>query len=54
MIGVERVHEILETLIRFDTVSARSNMALIHWVRDYLLRHGIDDVNDLVFAVKPH
>ncbi|MFO0986266.1 MAG: acetylornithine deacetylase [Alphaproteobacteria bacterium] len=39
---LERVHEILETLIRFDTVSARSNMALIHWVRDYLLRHGVE------------
>jgi acetylornithine deacetylase len=42
MSTLERVHEILETLIRFDTVSARSNMALIQWVRDYLLRHGIE------------
>ncbi len=41
MSDLERVHEILETLIGFDTVSARSNMALIHWVRDYLLRHGV-------------
>ena len=36
------MHEILETLIGFDTVSARSNMALIQWVRDYLARHGIE------------
>jgi acetylornithine deacetylase len=39
---LERVHEILETLIGFDTVSARSNMALIQWVRDYLARHGVE------------
>ncbi len=42
MSDLDRVHEILETLIGFDTVSARSNMALIHWVRDYLARHGIE------------
>jgi acetylornithine deacetylase len=39
---LNRVHEILETLIGFDTVSARSNMALIQWVRDYLARHGVE------------
>jgi acetylornithine deacetylase len=42
MSDLNRVHEILEALIRFDTVSARSNMALIHWVLDYLLRHGVE------------
>jgi acetylornithine deacetylase len=39
---LERVHEILETLVGFDTVSAKSNMALIDWVRDYLARHGVE------------
>jgi acetylornithine deacetylase len=42
MKSVNAIAEILEALVGFDTVSARSNMALIHWVRDYLLRHGID------------
>jgi acetylornithine deacetylase len=42
MAEASRVHEILEALIRFDTVSAKSNMALIHWVRDYLTRHGVE------------
>jgi acetylornithine deacetylase len=32
---------ILERLIAFDTVSARSNLSLIHWIGDYLKRHGI-------------
>jgi len=39
---MNQVHGILETLIGFDTVSAKSNMALIHWVRDYLARHGVE------------
>jgi len=39
---LERVHEILETLVGFDTVSAKSNMALIEWVRGYLARHGVE------------
>lgn len=34
--------EILETLVGFDTTSAKSNMALIDWVRDYLGRHGVE------------
>lgn len=33
---------LLETLVGFDTTSAKSNMALIDWVRDYLAGHGID------------
>ena len=32
---------ILETLIAFDTTSRNSNLALIHWVRDYLGEHGV-------------
>ena len=33
--------EILERLVSFDTTSARPNLELIDWVRDYLARHGI-------------
>ncbi len=33
--------ELIHRLVGFDTVSARSNMALIDYVRDYLARHGI-------------
>ncbi|WP_420417772.1 acetylornithine deacetylase [Pacificispira sp.] len=33
--------ELLETLVGFDTTSAKSNMALIDWVRTYLDGHGI-------------
>ena len=33
--------EILDRLVAFDTTSARSNLALIDWVADYLARHGI-------------
>ena len=33
---------ILERLIAFDTVSSRSNMALIHWIGDYLKEHGAE------------
>jgi acetylornithine deacetylase len=32
---------ILERLVAFDTVSAKSNLALVHWVADYLDGHGI-------------
>jgi acetylornithine deacetylase len=32
---------ILERLVGFDTVSAKSNLALIDWVADYLDRYGI-------------
>src|SRR5215472_10859110 len=34
--------ELIRTLVGFDTVSRESNLALIHWVRDYLAREGID------------
>jgi acetylornithine deacetylase len=36
-----RVLEILEQLISFQTVSRDSNLALIHWVRDYLAGYGV-------------
>jgi acetylornithine deacetylase len=32
--------DMIERLIAFNTVSRDSNMGLIEWVRDYLLRHG--------------
>ena len=32
---------ILETLVGFDTTSARSNLALIEWVESYLAQHGV-------------
>ena len=32
---------ILERLLGFDTVSAKSNLALIEWVADYLDRYGV-------------
>jgi acetylornithine deacetylase len=31
----------IERLVGFDTVSARSNLALIEFVRDYLAGHGV-------------
>ncbi len=34
--------EMLDKLISFDTVSHRSNLPFIHFVRDYLASHGID------------
>ncbi|WP_425450487.1 acetylornithine deacetylase [Virgifigura deserti] len=34
--------EMIERLVAFDTVSARSNLGLIDFVRDYLAGHGID------------
>ena len=33
--------QILERLVGFDTVSAKSNLALIDWVADYLDRYGV-------------
>ena len=33
--------EMLRRLVAFDTTSRDSNLALIHWVRDYLAEHGI-------------
>jgi acetylornithine deacetylase len=33
--------ELIRTLIGYDTTSRESNLALIHWVRDYLGGHGI-------------
>jgi acetylornithine deacetylase len=35
------VREILETLVRFDTTSRHSNLALIAWVEAYLDQHGV-------------
>src|SRR5689334_5496393 len=32
----------LGRLVAFDTTSRNSNLALIHWVRDYLAGHGVD------------
>ena len=34
--------DLIRTLVRFDTTSRESNLALIHWVRDYLAREGIE------------
>ena len=34
--------EMIERLVFFDTTSRESNLALIHFVRDYLASHGID------------
>ena len=34
--------DLIRTLVSCDTTSRESNLALIHWVRDYLRRHGID------------
>jgi acetylornithine deacetylase len=36
-----RAIAILDRLVGFDTTSARPNLMLIDWVRDYLARHGI-------------
>lgn len=33
--------EMLEKLISFDTISSKSNLALIHWVQDYLSSFGV-------------
>lgn len=34
--------EILRRLVGFDTTSRDSNLALIHWVRDYLAEYGVE------------
>lgn len=34
--------EMIQRLVGFDTVSARSNLALIEFVRDYLSGYGIE------------
>jgi acetylornithine deacetylase len=34
--------DLIRTLVSYDTTSRESNLALIHWVRDYLARHGVD------------
>ncbi|HKK35633.1 MAG TPA: acetylornithine deacetylase [Paracoccaceae bacterium] len=34
--------EMLEKLVGFDTVSAKSNLPLIHFVRDWLASHGVE------------
>ena len=39
--------KLIETLIAFDTTSYRSNLDLIHYIRDYLSEYGID--SELVF-----
>src|SRR5271155_1163015 len=33
--------DLIRTLVSYDTTSRESNLALIHWVRDYLVTHGI-------------
>ena len=33
--------DMIRTLVGFDTTSRDSNLALIHWIRDYLAGHGI-------------
>ena len=34
-------YELIRTLVAFDTTSRESNLALIHWVRDYLAGYGV-------------
>ena len=41
MTDLAKARSILETLVAFDTTSARSNLALIEWVEAYLGEHGI-------------
>ena len=31
----------LQRLVAFDTTSRNSNLELIHWVQDYLEKHGV-------------
>ncbi|MHC9037668.1 acetylornithine deacetylase, partial [Cobetia marina] len=38
---MQRTLDIITRLIAFDTTSDRSNLALIHFVRDLLAEHGI-------------
>ena len=33
---------LLETLIGFDTTSVHSNLALMHFIQNYLQQHGVD------------
>jgi acetylornithine deacetylase len=33
--------DLIRTLVSYDTTSRESNLALIHWIRDYLAAHGI-------------
>ena len=37
-------YDLIRTLVAFDTTSRESNLALIHWVRDYLAGHGVGSV----------
>ena len=41
MTDAATARSILETLVAFDTTSARSNLALIEWVEGYLAQHGV-------------
>ncbi len=34
--------DLIRTLVSYDTTSRESNLALIHWIRDYLAGHGIE------------
>ena len=36
--------DLIRTLVGYDTTSRESNLALIHWVRDYLAGHGVASV----------
>ena len=40
-LDMQRTLDIITRLIAFDTTSDRSNLALIHFVRDLLAEHGI-------------
>jgi acetylornithine deacetylase len=39
--GLAAIVPLLETLVAFDTVSAKSNLALIHWMRERLAALGV-------------
>ncbi len=39
---LDATKEILATLVAFDTTSAKTNLPMTEWVRDYLARHGIE------------
>ena len=43
-VDTEAAVTLLARLVGFDTVSAHSNLALIHWCADYLRGHGIEPV----------
>ncbi len=38
--------EMLDRLVSFPTVSDRSNLELVHWVKDYLAGHGVSALLD--------